>query len=283
MKRLFIISLVFLFSKNLSAQDTIVKNNYTRILAKVLEINQKEIKYKKFDNPDGPLYIIDRKEVSRIVYSNGSVDTISGKHVITVPENVKSDPRVKDFGLNYISITLSDVLFGFATIGYERVLKSGKFGIKIPLSVGFKDLHFSDSAQYSYYNDGWEATGYYNRYKIFSTGLDFYYYTGGQGTLRYFIGPCVEFGQFHYKYYEPTNTSPNNYRLKKEVGSYGAIIFKNGLLFQPTKNFNASLTIGAGFYQQKTKYNDSSDNFNPGYFIEESMAVEFGLNIGYKF
>ncbi len=260
-----------------------VKNNYTRILAKVLEINQRDVKYKKFDNPDGPLYIIDRKDVSRIIYSNGTVDTISGKQVIIIPDKVKSDPRVKDFGQNYFSFVVSELLFGFASVGYERNLKSGKFGIKVPLSVGFKDFQVKDSAQYSYYNDGWESSGYYNQYKIFSTGLDFYYYTGGQGTLRYFIGPCIEFGQFYYKYYEPTYTPPNNYKLKKEIGSYGAILIKNGMLFQPTKSFNVSLTIGAGFYQQKTKYNDSGNNYNPSYFIEESLAVEFGLNIGYKF
>jgi hypothetical protein len=283
MKKLLFISLVLLYSNSLSAQDTIVKNNYTRILAKVLEINQRDVKYKKFANPDGPLYIIDRKDVSRIIYSNGTVDTLSGKQVITVPENVKSDPRVKDFGLNYFSANVADVVFGFASIGYERILKSGKFGIKIPVSIGFKDFEAGDSVQYGYYSEGGDGKGYYNQYKIYSTGLDFYYYTGGQGTLRYFIGPCIEFGQFYYKYFEYTNSTPYSYKTKKEIGNYGAIIFKNGLLFQPTKSFNVSLTLGAGFYQQKTKYNDSYTNNSPSYFVEESMAIEFGLNIGYKF
>ncbi|HMT30131.1 MAG TPA: hypothetical protein PKD91_12710 [Bacteroidia bacterium] len=192
---------------------------------------------------------------------------------------------MKDYGRNYFSATISDVFFGFATIGYERILKTGKFGIKLPLSIGFNEPHissFNGSSPYQYhYYDGWDQTGYYSTNKIFSTGLDLYYYTGGQGTLRYFIGPCIEFGQFYYKYYETTNTQPVSYTVKKEIGSYGALIFKNGMLFQPTKSFNVSLTIGAGFYQEQTKYDNS--NVNSFYDIEDLFAVEFGLHIGYKF
>ncbi len=53
------------------AQDKIQKTDKTVIEAKVVEIGATDIKYKKFSNPDGPTYIIPRKDVSVIVYENG--------------------------------------------------------------------------------------------------------------------------------------------------------------------------------------------------------------------
>lgn len=41
----------------IQAQDVITKRNGDEILAKILEVNPTEIKYKRYDNPDGPLYV----------------------------------------------------------------------------------------------------------------------------------------------------------------------------------------------------------------------------------
>lgn len=59
------------------AQDVIVKTDNSTILSKVLEINSTEIKYKKWDNQDGPLYSINRSEIKSINYENGEVETFS--------------------------------------------------------------------------------------------------------------------------------------------------------------------------------------------------------------
>lgn len=42
------------------------------IPAKVYEISQSEIKYKKATNPDGPLYVAGKNDIALIEYSNGS-------------------------------------------------------------------------------------------------------------------------------------------------------------------------------------------------------------------
>ncbi len=72
--------LVFLFllcSASLSAQDVIVKKDGSTILSKVLEVGQDEIKYKKFDNLEGPTYTIQKSELQSINYQNGAKDTFS--------------------------------------------------------------------------------------------------------------------------------------------------------------------------------------------------------------
>jgi len=40
------------------SQNVIYKKDNTKIEAKILEINQVEVRYKIFANPDGPLYIM---------------------------------------------------------------------------------------------------------------------------------------------------------------------------------------------------------------------------------
>lgn len=60
-----------------TAQDVIVKKDQTAVMSKVLEITNTEIKYKKWDNQDGPLYTINRAEIKSINYENSEVETFS--------------------------------------------------------------------------------------------------------------------------------------------------------------------------------------------------------------
>jgi hypothetical protein len=57
------------------AQDVIVKKDGNTILSKILEIGTKEIKYKKFNNQSGPTYTIEKENVSRINFENGTTET----------------------------------------------------------------------------------------------------------------------------------------------------------------------------------------------------------------
>ena len=59
------------------SQDTIIQRNGSRIPAKVLEIDKQDVKYKKFENLDGPSYVISKSDVSIIRYQNGSSDTLN--------------------------------------------------------------------------------------------------------------------------------------------------------------------------------------------------------------
>lgn len=64
-------------------QDTIVKTDDTRISAKIIEVHDVEIHYKKFSNIEGPTYIIETNRIRQVIYSNGDV------------ENYSSSPEVK--------------------------------------------------------------------------------------------------------------------------------------------------------------------------------------------
>lgn len=64
----------FAGSTSLFAQDNIILKNGTELPAKVLEVSASQIKYKKQDNPDGPVYTYTIKDVLLIKYANGTKD-----------------------------------------------------------------------------------------------------------------------------------------------------------------------------------------------------------------
>lgn len=72
--RLFATLSLFFIAGMASAQDVIVKKDQSTVISKVLEITNTEIKYKKWNNQDGPTYSIDRSEVLSINYENGEVE-----------------------------------------------------------------------------------------------------------------------------------------------------------------------------------------------------------------
>lgn len=56
------------------AQDMLTKRNGEELLVKVLEISPNEVKYRRADNPDGPLISVWRTDMFMIRYANGTKD-----------------------------------------------------------------------------------------------------------------------------------------------------------------------------------------------------------------
>lgn len=77
LRRLSTILFLLCLARITMAQDVIVMKDQSTVKCKVLEINNTEIKYKKWDNQDGPTYYISPLEVSKINYENGEVETFS--------------------------------------------------------------------------------------------------------------------------------------------------------------------------------------------------------------
>jgi len=79
MKKIFVFAVILFFSTNYSlySQDIILLKNGEEIKALVNEVSIDIIKYKKFENPDGPLYTIEKKSVVMITYKNGYKDIFS--------------------------------------------------------------------------------------------------------------------------------------------------------------------------------------------------------------
>ena len=68
------LSLICSMTNTLMAQDTIFMANNEIILSKVISVESTKIAYKKYLNPDGPLYFMEKSQIKKIVYSNNEVD-----------------------------------------------------------------------------------------------------------------------------------------------------------------------------------------------------------------
>ena len=59
------------------AQDFLTKRNGEEVAVKVVEITPAEVKYRRTDNPDGPLISVWRTDVFMIRYANGTKEVLS--------------------------------------------------------------------------------------------------------------------------------------------------------------------------------------------------------------
>lgn len=79
------------------SQDTIVKRNGDKIIAKVLEIGPSEIKYKRFDFQDGPTYVEFKSNIDKINYSNGVKEIFTSSSPQTNQTNANTNEANRDY------------------------------------------------------------------------------------------------------------------------------------------------------------------------------------------
>lgn len=77
MKKLLLLALLVLNAAWCLAQDTLVKKNGEEIQVKVLEITPDLVKYKKFDNLEGPTISVYKREVFMVRYAGGTKEIIT--------------------------------------------------------------------------------------------------------------------------------------------------------------------------------------------------------------
>ena len=93
--KIFIITLFcFSFTISTHAQDKIMFIDGTEILSKVIEINNTEIKYKLFDNQNGPTIITLKKNIFIIKYENGTKEVFTENLIKDSPKNIQVETKL---------------------------------------------------------------------------------------------------------------------------------------------------------------------------------------------
>lgn len=81
------LGLSFTLFNLVKAQDNITLKNGDEVKAKVIEINETEVKFKNFDNQEGPTRIFFKSEVFSIKYQNGTKDVFNEAPIKTINNN----------------------------------------------------------------------------------------------------------------------------------------------------------------------------------------------------
>jgi hypothetical protein len=135
--------ILFICSSNIiKAQDTLSTRYGESILVKVIEVGTSEVKYKKLDNLNGPIFSMLKSDLLMIKYENGTRVDLNTK----IKYVIKSNPRLSSpFGINinlfgqteYLSLSVDyfvtsslDIEVGTGFYGTFGGLKYHFFGAK---------------------------------------------------------------------------------------------------------------------------------------------------------
>ncbi len=93
MKKTFLTALQFIVPLTICfCQDILTTKTGEDVLAKIIEVGHTEIKYKKFDNQDGPVFTLLRSDVLMIRYENGTKDIFTEVEKKSTPAESDLDP-----------------------------------------------------------------------------------------------------------------------------------------------------------------------------------------------
>ena len=70
-----------------------MKKNGDEIKSKVTEVGTSEVKYRKFESPTGPIYVIKKADVFMIKYEDGTKDVFSNEQMEKPAEKVADKPE----------------------------------------------------------------------------------------------------------------------------------------------------------------------------------------------
>ena len=80
MKKSILLCFAFMaYIKSGTAQDLLIKNNGDTVRAKILEVSDEVIRYKRTNNLEGPTFVTNKWELNKVVYANGTEEKITAK------------------------------------------------------------------------------------------------------------------------------------------------------------------------------------------------------------
>ncbi len=247
MKKLIsILAIVFFSSSFAFSQDEIFFNSGDRVKANIIEISKKQIKYKKFSNLEGPVVIVNKKDVKKIIYKNGEEDMIS------------SDFPELGFNQNIFAYNIFDVVYNQFAFSYEHISKNGKMSFFIPISIGYGD----GEGPKAFYDQGF-------------TGFGINLFPTGQHRVTYYLGPELHVGigeDYTQSDYDPYYGYYRESTLSQFV--YGRLMINNGISYSPVPGLRLNATFGLG-----VRYYNLPNSYDTGV----NSTAYFTISMGYAF
>ncbi len=250
MKISFQIFLIFI-NLGLMAQDSVFYRSGKIVEAIVTEINPTEIKYKLFSFLSGPVYVVSKNLVLKIIYKNSSIEFFKIQTESNEPfELVEKPPQV--LKKNVLYSNPFELIDGSLGLTYVRVF----YRPRISVSASYA---FNVNNNFSSFSNGILIEHNFNyvlshKNKDVRIGVNYNFSTSQKSF--FFVGILARFSQFDgaYKQYEFT--------LNKYYG-YGNI----GFIVRSNNGFSFLTNLALGRYK-----NDYIKN-NPKYYMDKDYVV----------
>jgi len=283
-KLLFLLAITSIASQ-LSAQDKIYKLKGPAINAKVIEVGIDEIKYKLYDNPDGPVYVVEKSSLDHIVFADGRVE----KYKISFKDPANYEGQLtRGIKINFLA-----PLLGYTQVYYEKSVSPLK---AYELSAGIIGAGRNSQLDEYYLNGqsqvykrnafgGFLEAGYkFNKLPDFvRRGTRMTHIM--QGT---YVKPTATFGiygdnAFNYKTGDPV--------LERRTNVFGSVIINLGHQWVFGDKFLVDIFYGLGYAFDNTKadynnyyYSEIYNHFaiqkaGPGANLGVSGGIKVGLLI----
>lgn len=261
MRLLAIIILALGLNQFALCQDVLFMKSGIKIDCKIEEVGKMKIHFIRFDNDFSESKL--KRDVLVVQYGNGdyyypniSDEVIERNKSIRKNRSFATENGIGGYPKNKVFFNATNVLFGNLNFGYERVSKSGKFGLRVPFKVGFDNSNISLTVY-----------GAVTRQTIvYSGGVDFLFYLKGNENSTYVNGIGIEGGRLN-----DFTTSSITGRSIITPRDYFGVLFYNGVSIQLIEQLEFLILGGIG----------------PKHYVNEvaktGLIVNFSFNIAYKF
>ncbi len=289
--KLFVLSFLFL-TGILHSQDVIYLNNGSKFEAVVKEITPNEIKYKNFNNAEGPTYVISKNDVLLIEYKTGTVDVINKNPRSVSPfktefVEVKKEEKKKDpidlYYINKNSLMINGIALANADITFLYDREFAKSHLSVTVLGAY---NFNKHAEWP--NAYIQSLS--NAKKDYDIGLGINFYPAVNKKAQYFVGILVKYMSFSYQktvtdsiynaalgaYFQTTTYKPaQDYQI--------ATMIVNGFQVRISPTINYKLFVGLGGWSAGGDLKEALNNKNSPYLPTTQLKIYVGMCFGYRF
>ena len=259
------------------AQDTLFVKKKAPVICKIVEIGIDEIKYKAWDNLEGPVIVVLKRDVYKISYQNGKSEFVEPDELdINKEAEILDKKSVLKFGVFAL-------LNNHFSVGYERVIDVGK---NIEAKIAYIGIGSSSS--------GIDVSGFYSKFGFkFLLGND--YYVKGMKYIHplkgRYIKPELIYSFVFEKnkgYYSAYPSQQMYYDINSSAFAFN-LVYGRQFILGNIMTLDYSVGVGYGFTLSKTSINVNSNwsdyrtNYYSHYYFnrEFPLTVTAGLNIGF--